>query len=75
MYHWLVIDLAIRFSCTKQIGNAISRVYTRYIPGIYLNDSEYMYLVYTWYIPGIYQVYTLGSMLVYTRYIPGIYQV
>ena len=56
----------------KQIGNAISRVYTRYLPGIYLNDSEYMYLVYTRYIPCIYLGADVGIYLVYTRYIPGL---
>ena len=42
------------------------------MPGIYLSDSEYMYLVYTRYIPGVYFRVYVGIYLVYTRYIPGL---
>jgi len=69
--NWCPRRVGKRFSCTKQIWNAISR----YIPGIYLVYTSVTRNPCTWYIPGIYLIYTLESMLVYTRYIPGIYQV
>ena len=48
------------------------QVFTRYIPGIDLSDSEYMYLVHTRYIPGICFGVYVGIYQVYTRYIPGL---
>jgi hypothetical protein len=59
-------------SSTRKNENEISGVYTRYIPGLYLNDLEYMYLVYARYILGIYLEIKFGIYQVYTRYIPGL---